>query len=213
MEFNFTYESYHQAIKLYKNSNYTITNFKNYDQNKEKKILLIRHDIDMDIELAKNFAEFENSIGVNSSYFFRFTAKNYNLLSIYVLNTIKAISGLGHEIGLHIDSMHLEEQRAETNVILNVKNLLESQIGNSVESFSIHEPSRTSFSSDYKSLIDIGLKNNCYSKKFFEDIKYISDSGGRWREGHFGEWVDKVEKLQVLTHPLWWYKERPQENY
>ena len=52
-----------------------------------------------------------------------------------------------------------------------------------------------------------------YENRFFKDIKYLSDSGGRWREGHFNEWVNVENKLQVLTHPWWWFKKYPQENY
>lgn len=39
-----------------------------------------------------------------------------------------------------------------------------------------------------------------------------SDSSAQWREGHFFEWIDKVDQLQVLVHPIWWFKDSPQEN-
>lgn len=82
-----------------------------------------------------------------------------------------------------------------------------------INSFSIHEPSRTSLIVDNETLNRLQLKHNSYDKKYFKDIKYISDSGGRWREGHFAEWLDKVDQIQILTHPLWWYESSPQENY
>ena len=45
-------------------------------------------------------------------------------------------------------------------------------------------------------------------------MKYISDSGARWREGDMFEWLQKnTPKLYVLTHPVWWYDKTTLENY
>ncbi len=58
-----------------------------------------------------------------------------------------------------------------------------------------------------------GLRYQAYGEDFtLPTMKYISDSSGRWREGHFGLWPGKVDRLQVLTHPFWWFERVPQEN-
>ena len=51
-------------------------------------------------------------------------------------------------------------------------------------------------------------------------MKYISDSGivplsgqGRWREGCMCKHINKHNKMQVLIHPIFWYKENNLENY
>jgi hypothetical protein len=45
------------------------------------------------------------------------------------------------------------------------------------------------------------------------EMKYLSESGGRWRESCFHNWINQVDRLQVLVHPFWWYDKVPQENY
>jgi hypothetical protein len=58
------------------------------------------------------------------------------------------------------------------------------------------------------------LSYHAYDARFqMPQMKYISDSSARWREGHFYEWVGKVDLIQVLVHPIWWYQNIPQENY
>lgn len=45
-----------------------------------------------------------------------------------------------------------------------------------------------------------------YEKKFFHDIAYFSDSGGKWRKGSpvLSEVFAKKKPMQILTHPMWW---------
>lgn len=213
MSNNFSYESYNNSINKYLNSGYKFITFSQYDIEKQNKLVLMRHDIDFDIEPAKKLSELENKIGVLSTYFFRITAKNYNILSPSLIKDIEFIKKRGHEIGLHLDHTHIKPNSHEIDLILNIKYLLERDLSIEIDSFSIHEPSRTSLEISSETLDKLKLKNNAYDKKFFKDIKYISDSGGRWREGHFAEWLDRVDRIQILTHPLWWYESLPQENY
>ncbi|MDU3351755.1 MAG: hypothetical protein E7E72_16830, partial [Clostridium sp.] len=47
---------------------------------------------------------------------------------------------------------------------------------------------------------------NTYSKKFFKEFAYISDSRGVWQNGCICDILnnDSPEKLQFLTHAIWW---------
>ena len=59
-----------------------------------------------------------------------------------------------------------------------------------------------------------GLRYHAYEERFMNpSMKYLSDSSGRWREGHFGSWVGREPLMHVLTHPFWWYERVPAENY
>ncbi|MDH3361128.1 MAG: hypothetical protein OEL51_02070, partial [Nitrosopumilus sp.] len=40
--------------------------------------------------------------------------------------------------------------------------------------------------------------------EILKQTKYISDSGRYWREGCMCKHINKHEKLQILTHPIWW---------
>ena len=64
----------------------------------------------------------------------------------------------------------------------------------------MHRPSKRTLESDYS----FGGLVNSYSKVFFNDFKYLSDSRMRWRED-----VDSIvvageyKALHILTHPIW----------
>ena len=45
---------------------------------------------------------------------------------------------------------------------------------------------------------------DAYSKEFFGERKYLSDSGQFWREDCLCQNLNKYERLQVLIHPMWW---------
>ena len=80
--------------------------------------------------------------------------------------------------------------------------------------FSLHMPTNNN---GYQLANQLSDRWDCmyqaYNELFFNHFKYLSDSGGNWREGHWGKFVDKFELIQVLTHPVWHYKVVSQENY
>ena len=53
-------------------------------------------------------------------------------------------------------------------------------------------------------LSSLDLEYDAYSGVFIKDIKFISDSKYRWREGCMCNHIKKETKLCILTHPIWW---------
>jgi hypothetical protein len=191
---------------------FTYNSYENTNNLKEK-FLILRHDIDFDIEKAREFAMFENQLGIDSTYFFRPNGKFYNLLSPHTLNIINEVNSLGHEVGIHLE-VNLFEKYEFEKLINELLEIFNKNLNLKIHSYSLHEPNRTGDKISHENICKkFGFSIGAYEDRFFKEIKYLSDSGGRWREGHFNEWVDKENKLQVLTHPIWWYREFPQENY
>ncbi len=210
---DFFHEDYRNTIKNYLENDYFVGSFNQIDNSDHDKYLILRHDIDNDIDKALEFAIIENELGVSSSYFFRVNARYYNLLNPKNIEIVKNIENLNHEIGIHLEFNIIDEYKLET-LVKNLLNTLNINLAKKIETYSLHEPSRVDFEVTHKEICDIfGLMRGSYENRFFKDIKYLSDSGGRWREGHFNEWVNVENKLQVLTHPWWWFKKYPQENY
>ena len=77
---------------------------------------------------------------------------------------------------------------------------LEECIGTNVTTVSFHRP----IPEMLRTKIMLGGLVNAYANEFMDE--YISDSAGQWRSGDpledFKE--RKWEKIQVLTHPIWW---------
>ena len=210
---NFTFNSYENSINNFLKNNYNIGGFKKLENNLEENFLILRHDIDFDIEKAREFAIFENQLGIDSTYFFRTSCKFYNLLSPHTLNIINEINDLGHEVGIHL-KVNLFDKYDFEKLINGLIEMFNKDLNIKIDSYSLHEPNRTAQEISHENICEkFGFSIGAYEDKFFKDIKYLSDSGGRWREGHFNEWLNRENKLQVLTHPIWWYKEFPQESY
>ena len=47
---------------------------------------------------------------------------------------------------------------------------------------------------------------NTYSKIYFKEFKYFSDSRRQWREDCICKKIDvnRYDKLHILIHPFWW---------
>lgn len=137
----FTYSSYADLINLLKKNNYTIANYHNCDD--FKRVAILRHDIDTDLTKALEFAEFEKSMGVVSTYFVLLSSNFYNVFSKKSQDVIHRIQSLGHAVGLHFD---------ETKYPINNRNDFELYVKRELDifgrvvwegdkSFSMHRPS------------------------------------------------------------------------
>lgn len=197
---DFTYKEYIRIIELCK-KNYFFTTYK--EINMHPKEVILRHDIDMDIDKAIALAKIEKEHNVRSTYFILVTSNLYNIANKYVRDSIANIAKLGHSIGLHFD----ETQYAKEEIYHRVKqekDMLEKIVGHNiiVDSVSMHIPSRKTLEANYDFGNDI---INSYSENFFHEWKYISDSNMRWREDPF-EVISSCQysKLHILTHPIWY---------
>lgn len=99
---------------------------------------------------------------------------------------------------------YCDEHDGIRNVILEEVKLLEQISGISVQSVSMHRPSRKTLESD----IDLSPVINSYGKYFFKGFKYVSDSRRRWREDVDGIIASaEYDRLHILTHAFWYNDE------
>lgn len=179
MNCQFSLNHYVECIELAEQEGYKIKRVCDYN-NEDKKVILLRHDIDFSLKYALELAKLEYQIGIKSSYYVYLHSWGYNALAPESMDIIKKISKMGHEIGLHYDSRYL--LHCEGNIIHDL--IHEKEI-----TFSQHNPGMTDkLNNDVNSL----------------PLKYISDSGRNWREGCMCEHIGKHNKLHILVHPIWW---------
>ena len=76
---NFTYGSYKQLIQTLKKSGYNFTDYDKCDC--FDKCVIMRHDLDFELQRALNIAEIEKEEGVFSTFFVLVTSDFYNILS------------------------------------------------------------------------------------------------------------------------------------
>lgn len=198
---NFTYDAYIELIKLLKSNSYNFANYKNYKR--ISRPVIFRHDIDNSLEKALKIARIENENNVKSTYFALLATNFYNIFSKESNEILTEIKKLGHKIGLHFDEKRyvIKDKEDLEKYIEYEKSILEKVIGTKVYSVSMHRPSKWILENDiqFKSII------NTYSKIFFNEFKYLSDSRMHWREDVLGIIQSReYDKLNILTHPFWY---------
>lgn len=213
-ECSFKLSHYKDVFKQALELGYKISAFKDYTKiNKFKKIIILRHDIDFNIERALEMAKIENNLGVKATYFVRLHAKDYNPFEFKAYTILREILKMGHEIGLHSEALDVSHITKENPVEIfkREKEILEGIFNIEIASAAQHGDF-TGISRDYKNYFftkykkeDLGILNQPFEERFFKSMKYISDSFGSWREGCMCRHIGRVEKLQISVHPNYWF--------
>ncbi len=194
----FTYDWYEKFISVAR-QNYTL---KDWGDNSDG--IIVRHDIDYDLQKAYDFASFEKKLGVKSTYFILVTGDFYNIFSNSNQKYIQGIIKAGHKIGLHFDETRYIGEVEKSFFISKIEweaGILSEVVGKKVQAVSMHRPSERMLKWD----LEIPDMFNTYSKGFFTNYKYFSDSRRRWREPIIEALEEKKYKnIQVLIHPFWY---------
>ena len=173
------------------------TNWKNY---LTTNTLLLRHDIDFDIDYAHKLATVEKTLGVRSTYFFMLSSNMYNLFSIRNQLLIKDIIKMGHKISVHYDPT--------SNKIINSfskeRKAFEELFNINLDIVSIHRPGKFLKNNNRK----LNGLSHTYQDKYFKDMNYLSDSGGKDIFPLILNYLKNPRRkgLHLLIHPIWWIK-------
>jgi len=196
MTCDFSHRHYQEVLKnaMKTHSFYT---FKDFPKMPDKCYILLRHDVDMQLEKALQMAEVDYDLGVSSTFFFRIHGP-YNIFQKRAL--IKRIVCLGHEVGFHYEPVFYLKHKLEPDTMLEEIKLFKKRLNIEVKSVAAHLPFIAPF---HVNLAGTGYLD-VYSSPFFKEIKYISDSDKVWREGCMCKWIELQPKLQILVHPEWW---------
>ena len=200
----FTYKAYEILISLIRQNGYSFVGY----GSREKQFVIMRHDVDFDLEKAAEFSSFERQLDIKATYMILVSTNFYNVFSADGSRNLQKILENGHGIGLHFDESKYQisnnSQREE--YILNEINLLEQAAKQRITVISMHRPGKNILKEDFH----IPGIENSYASEYFTRIKYISDSRHSWKED-----VERIiqekecDRLQILTHPFW-YQEREQ---
>lgn len=215
---DFSLRSYAETLRAYRHRGYAVSSFEGFLRAPQDKHLILRHDIDNSIEQALRVARVDAEAGCSASFFLRVHARGYNLLSLPSLEIIREMEDLGHEVQLHLEGGLCEVLGSDNeDWACRQREVFEAAVGRPLGGFSLHEPARMGgidFADRIREQWSETVQYHAYEDRFMmPSMKYLSDSSGRWREGHFAEWLDKEPRMQVLTHPFWWFERVPAENY
>ncbi len=197
----FTYRGYEEMLSLLRQSGYTFSSYVDYVN--ALRPVILRHDVDLSLEKAYAMAMLENKNNIKSTYFVLVATDFYNISSKRSKKLLKQILNLEHNIGLHFDETvygvsTFDDLKTHLRIEISI---LTQILGSEINCVSMHRPSKKMLEADMR--ID-GVINS-YSKVFFREFKYLSDSRMTYREDIRGTICDqKYNKLHILTHPFWY---------
>jgi hypothetical protein len=166
--------------------------------------LILRHDIDLDIQAAYRLALLEREENICSTFFVLMSCHTYNPLSLENRKMLREMSGMGFEIALHFDpliytdfSLEYLQQKVDWEA-----NLLSEIIETSVRSISLHNPSV------HEMYPIFAEYNNAYDSRIFSSERYLSDSRMLFKHDVY-EFVKKSssQPIQLLLHPMHYTEE------
>ena len=85
---SFKYNFYEKILRKFIKNDYIISSFENFSK-KNKKTLILRHDVDYTINGVLEFANIEKKLGISSTFFFRLHANEYNIFEAQTYQLIK----------------------------------------------------------------------------------------------------------------------------
>jgi hypothetical protein len=200
----FTYDYYREFI-CYLREVYAFTTF--HDGKKsivsDGPLVIMRHDIDMDLEAAVRMSSVEKDLGIFSNYFFMVRCPLYNVFSSHGAELVKETLAAGHQLGLHFDCAQYQDITVDklNTYISRECELLEQFFGQRVSAISFHRPGRLELSG-----VKLEKWPNSYERVFLEKFKYFSDSRGVWGHGNpiESEAFYERDNLHICIHPVWW---------
>ena len=206
MSCNFTIKHYEEICNIISRSRYKICFF-NDDLDDLENLLILRHDVDQSLEQSIKIAEIENKYNIKSTFFIWLRSPFYNIFEKKYSDIIYEIISLSHQIGLHFDesSYKIENEIDLNNYVDKEVNTIKGFFNLNIYAVSMHRPSKWILDNDIQFIKYI----NVYSKKYFEEFNYFSDSRRQWKEGCICKKINinKYNKLHILIHPFWWTKE------
>jgi hypothetical protein len=161
--------------------------------------ILLRHDIDIDLEKALKIAQLESQLSIRSTFFLMLRSPVYNLFSRENHTLAKKIKDLGHEIAIHYDQGYYPFGNDIEDLISSEVEILNRALQIDVKAISFHQPGPKVLDN----IIQVKDLVNTYDKDDMKGIHYISDSNMSFKRDPFTT-LDSFNKIQLLTHPVWW---------
>lgn len=176
---DFTLVIYRQLLTAFKEAGYSFITFSDYCSNiRPEKFIILRHDVDLKAENSLATAQLESSLGLKGSYYFRVVPQSDKA------EVIKAIAALGHEIGYHYEDMSFFDGNPEKSIVHFEEKLKHFRSFYHVDTICMHGSPASSYDNrdlwktyQYR---DFGIIGEPYFDVDFDDVFYITDTGGCW---------------------------------
>lgn len=177
---DFTYAIFLEILEEFIAAGFHITSFGKYLETKpEKRILILKHDVDRKPNNALAMAKLENQLNVQASYYFRVVPESFDK------SIIEQIIALGHEIGYHYEDLALSKGNFQQAYQSYQKNLSLFQQYYPVKTICMHGSPLSKWSNralwdkyDFKIQ---GVVGDPFIDIDYQQFMYLTDTGRTWK--------------------------------
>jgi len=175
MPLDFTMDKY--RLLLYALDGYKIYTVRRYLEEKPSEgFVILRHDVDRIPMNAQKMADLERELGIQSTYYFRYTRGTFRK------DIIKTISSMGHEIGYHYETLSKTNGDYEKAIKLFQLELSEFRKICNVRTISMHGKPLSNQINDmiwkYRNFNEFDLLGD--SNLSISNLPYFTDAGRTW---------------------------------
>ena len=226
---DYTLNTYQSLLKGLKNLEFSFQTIEQFIETPQKKVIILRHDVDGLPANSLKMAELEHDLGIPASYYFRAVPESWDEA------VIQKIAGMGHEIGYHYENLSAckgEFDQAWADFQTNLGRLRElvpvTTICMHGSPLSKWDNRRLWETYNYR---DLGILAEPYFDVDYSQVFYITDTGRKWNNedssirdkvksgfdipikstGHLIRLAQEnklPDKIMINTHPQRWEDRR-----
>ncbi len=197
---DFTINKYRELVSALKDAGYEFVTYAEYAEgHRADKLVVMRHDVDRQVERARRLAEVESEMRVRASYYIREKFIDDDS------DEIRYIESLGHEVGYHYEELVSEKGDADKAYARFVRNVKKMRQVADVRTITMHGSPTSRFDSkdmwrvyDYKKL---GLIGEPQIDVDWSEMFYLTDTGRSWNGVNRR---DKVADFKLVWEAKGW---------
>lgn len=194
---DFTISKYKELLLSLTQQNYSFQTFDEFLKKPNRRVIILRHDVDLLPGHSQRFAKIQNELGIKGSYYFRAVPESWNE------DVIKEIASMGHEIGYHYENLTSCNGDLDKGVKDFENNLTNLRKLAPVSTICMHGSPMSKYDSknlwkkhDYR---DYGIIGEPYFDVDFNEVFYLTDTGRMW-DGHKVSVRDRVNTSFEKTY-------------
>ncbi|MBP2029461.1 hypothetical protein J2755_000381 [Methanohalophilus levihalophilus] len=177
---DFTLSKYNEMMEAAKSTSYSVQNVGSFLKSPSPRCLVLRHDVDRDVQRSIEMAKLENKHDVSSTYYFR------HVNDVFKPESIKMISDLGHEIGFHYEVMDKAKGDPDKAIEVFKKELEDLREIADVRTVCMHGNPFAKWSNrdlwDKYDFRDYGIIGEPYLSIDYSKVLYLTDTGRTWAD-------------------------------
>lgn len=183
---DFTFKTYEKLLNTLLSRGFSFCTLNKFLQQplQQSKTIILRHDVEEKYSHALQFAQIQHQKGIQGSYYFRLKPANLH----HVIQIIRQIADLGHEIGYHYDD--LSECKGDFKAAIHrfQKNLAVLRAIAPITTMTMEGAPLSKFDNrlmwastpGHYNYQDFGILAEPYFDLDFDKVFYLTDTGRRW---------------------------------